>query len=89
MYTNSRSGAESLGMSLVTSNEPRKITEIGKRLQRMSPQFFIVLPLPLLNANREPKNGEGVGTSLQNSAREYTGCQSLLGLTLNIIYEGV
>ena len=75
-------------MSLVISNEPRKITEIGKRLQRMSPQFF-VLPLPLLNANREPKNGEGVGTSSQKSAREYTGCQSLLGLTLNIIYEGV
>ena len=44
-------------MSLVTSNEPRKITEIGKRLQRMSPQFFVVLPLPLLNANREPKMG--------------------------------
>ena len=42
-------------MSLVTSNEPRKITEIVKRLQRMSPQFFVVLPLPLLNANREPK----------------------------------
>ena len=75
-------------MRLVTSNEPMKITEIGKRLQRMSSQFFVVL-LPLLNANREPKNGKGVETSLQKLAREYTGYQSLLGLTLNIIYEEV
>ena len=78
----------SLGMRLVTSNEPMKITEIGKRLQRMSSQFFVVL-LPLLNANREPKNGKGVETSLQKLAREYTGYLSLLGLTLNIIYEEV